>query len=267
MIDYENLSTPEVQKLVKAGDNAAMFEMAWRLELLPDRDKDNPVERCAWQDYWFEKAADAGNVDARFRYARSLIDRIMDKEDRQKAMKYFQSLVDDLSAGKLNKDQQDDGYLAKLWLGVMLCEGFHTQRDAVKGAELIQDAHTYFNGFDSRFGFSILFKIGELYTTGFAQEGEDPSIPDLKKAVDYLERAIERFNPQKDKPEMLDFAKRFLGIAKERINTIDGNNTTFVGAKERREKMLKISDVAQQRLDAEKAAIVRLQKRLAQESW
>jgi hypothetical protein len=61
MSDYENMNTPEVQRLAKQGDNDAMYEMAWRLELLPT-EEDNPIGRCAWQDYWFEKAADAGTL-------------------------------------------------------------------------------------------------------------------------------------------------------------------------------------------------------------
>jgi len=59
MANYENTDIAEVQRLAKQGDNDALYEMAWRMP--PEIQKD-PVESCAWQDYWFEKAANAGNI-------------------------------------------------------------------------------------------------------------------------------------------------------------------------------------------------------------
>jgi len=263
------MSTEEVQRLAKQGDMEALYEMVWRLELLSPEHVNNPVENCAWQDYWFEKAANAGHIEAKFRYAQSLISRIMNKDDRQKAMGYFQSLVDDFDAGKLSEEQKENGAFAKLWLGIMLCEGYHTRRDAVKGAEYIQDADTFFNGFKD-FGFVILLKIGELYATGLAQPGEEPSIADLEKAIKYLDLAIKRFNPEKNKPERLDIAKQLFEVQKKRIVTkmqIGDENTVFAGADERRRKMMEISDMARQRMEEDKAALARLRQRLAREGW
>ena len=273
MADYENMSTSEVQRLARQGDRDALYEMAWRLELLPVSDRNNPVENCAWQDYWFEKAADAGNIDAKSRYARSLIDRVMNAEDRQKAMGYFQSLAGDFDAGKLRGDQWQDGALAKFWLGIMLCQGYHTRRDAIKGVELIQAADALTNGFEG-FGFVLMYKIGELYATGLTQPGEEPSIADLEQAVKYLDIAIKRFNPEKNNPAMLDLAKQLSGTQKKRIkskrellSSLGREDTHFAGKDERRRKMMEISAAARQRMEADKAALARLRQRLARERW
>ena len=264
-----------VKKLAKDRNKNAYYEMAWRLELLPAKDRNDPVESCAWQDYWFEKAADAGHVDARSRYARSLLDRIMNEEDRKKAMRYFESLVADFDAGKLNKEQALDGKISKMWLGVMLCEGYHTMRDAKRGAELIQAAHSLTDGF-KEFGFKSLSKIGEIYASGLAQEGEEPSIADLEKAVIYFELAVKRFKPENDpnnrgylqlNKDLLATCKKRIESKKELKSSIGREDTVFVGAAERRRKMMEISEPARQRMNADKAALARLRERLKREGW
>ena len=264
MIDYEKISASEVQRLVKQGDKEAMFEMVWRPELMPSGFGNNPVENCAWQDYWFEKAADAGHIDAKSRYARSLINRIMNAEDRQKAMRLFESLVADFDAGRLGKEEEIDGILSKMWLGIMLCEGYHTQRDAIRGAELIQAADALTNGFNE-FGFGPLSKIGDVYATGLAQPGEEPSLADLEKAAKYIEKAIRRFKPDKDDPNnrgYLQLRENMLIEVKTEIDNFDGSVTVFAGANERRKKMMEISDAARQRMEADKAALARLRERM-----
>jgi hypothetical protein len=276
MEDYEGMSTSEVQRLAKEGDKNALFEMVWRLELLPAEDRNNPIEQCAWQDYWFEKAADAGHIIAKSRYANSLINRIMNAEDRQKAMSLFESLAADFDAGKLSNNEQEYGIVAKLWLGVMLCEGYHTWRDAKTGAELIQAAHTLTHGFEN-FGFTSLSKIGRLYSEGLAQPYEEPSIADLEKATKYLDAAIMRFNPERDDPNnhgYLQFTRNLLEITERRIETKMELKATrgyedlnFPGATERRKKMMELSDMMRQRLAADKAALKRLRERLAKEGW
>ncbi|MDR0294202.1 MAG: hypothetical protein LBH95_08640 [Oscillospiraceae bacterium] len=269
MADYEKMDTPEVQRLAKQGDKDALYEMAWRMA--PDVQRD-PVESCAWQDYWFEKAADAGNVVAKRRYARSLIDRVMNAEDRQKALGYFQSLSDDYDAGILSGEQREEGIIGKLWLGVMLCEGYHTRRDAVKGSELIQTADKFYNGFEG-FGFGVMSKIGELYASGLAQPGEEPSVADLEKAIKYLDIAVKRFNPERDDPNnrgFLQLTKEQLENQKKRIvnkMSMGDDNTTFSGAGERRRQMMEISEPARQRMEADKAALTRLRQRLTREGW
>ena len=50
MVDYEKMSALEVQGLARQGDKDALYEMAWRIELLPVGDRDIPVECCVWQD-------------------------------------------------------------------------------------------------------------------------------------------------------------------------------------------------------------------------
>lgn len=272
MADYENMNPSEVQRLARQGDKDALYEMAWRM---PADVQNDPVKSCAWQDIWFEKAADAGNNDAKSRYARSLIDRIPVADDRQKAMKYFESLLADYNAGKLVGDLEIDGILAQFWLGIMLCEGYHTPRDAVRGAKLLESAHSNTNGFE-KFGYRFLSKIGEVYATGLAQPGEDPSVSDLEKAIKYLEDAVRKFNPEKDDPNnrgYLQITKEMLELQKERIVNsalMRGDIVIDIGEArkdERRRKMTDISDAARQRVEADKAAIAYLRQQLAQEGW
>ena len=286
MADYEKMSASEVQRLAKQGDKDALLEMVWRIELMPAGDRENPVERCAWQDFWFEKAADAGNVDAKGRYARALIERVMNADARQKAMGYFQSLSDDFDAGRLSAEQREEGVLAKLWLGIILCQGYHTPHDAVKGTSLIKFADTYFKGFEG-FGFKTMYHIGELYASGLAQQGEEPTIADLEQAMVYLKIAIERFNPKKNNPDMFDIAQKLYENTKQWKKTkedlhkgladirsaVEGRpiahpeNTVFSGADERRRKMMELSPKEQQWVEDVKDALARLRQRLTSEGW
>ena len=273
-MSYENMRISDVQRLAKQGDKEALYEMVWRHEeLIPGAD---PIEQCAWQDYWYEKAANAGHIDAKFRYAQSLISRVMNAEDRQKAMIYFQNISDDYDAGKLiTEDDKECGIISKLRLGIMLCEGYYTKRDAVKGVELINAAENLTNGF-SGYGFVTMSKLGELYATGLAQPGEEPSIADLEKAIKYLGIAID---PSTKKPDNLDhrkleLVKQLFETQKKRVVTkreikvqTGKEDTFFAGADERRKKMMEISDAARQRMEADKAALKRLQERLAREGW
>jgi len=275
MASYEKISNEEVKRLAKQRDKDALYEMVWRFdELMPAKVRDIPVERCAWQDYWFEKAANAGHIDAKYSFAQSLINRVMNAEDRQKAMKYFLSLSDDFDADKLlNDDDRECGIIAKLRLGIMLCEGYHTQRDVRKGVNLINAADSLTNGF-AVFGFETLFKLGELYATGLAQQGEEPSIDDLNKAIKYLYSAIKSFNLEKNDARKLDIAKDLLEIQEKRMKekmvlkaTTGKEETNFYGADERRRKIMELSDEAKQRMKADKDALVRLSQRLACEGW
>ena len=276
MLDYKKMSTDEVQRIAKQGDKDALYELAWRVDLLPPEHRDDPVESAAMQDYWLEKAADAGHIEAKGTYAYSLINRIMNAEDRQKAMKYFQSLVEDFDAGRLSADQREEGAYAQLWLGVMLCQGYHTRRDAVKGVELIKAAETFFNGFEG-FGYRPMKILGDLYWSGLAQPGEEASVADLEKATVYLETAIKRFKPERDDPNNRGFLQRtkdLLELTKKRTEAKKGlrdfvgeETTNFSGADERRREDMKISDAARQRVEADKAAFARLKERFAREGW
>ena len=272
MADYENMKLSEVQKLAKQGNKDALYEMAWRM---PSDVQCDPVESCAWQDYWFEKAANAGNVDAKSRYARSLLERVMNAEDRQKAMQYFESLLVDYDAGKLVGDSELDGILAQFWLGIMYCEGYHTRRDVRKGVELLEAAHTKTNGFE-KFGFRFHRTIGELYASGLTQIGEDPSVTDLAKAIKYLDNAVNRFDHGKDDPHnrgFLQLTNDLLELQKKRVvNTmvLRGDKIVDLGdaeKKARRDKMMALSPAATQRMKADKAALTKLRQRLARERW
>jgi len=273
MKNWKDEPLEEVERLAKQNppDIDALYEMAWRLESPLYTGGNDPVERCAWQDYWFEKAADAGHIDAKRRYGRSLIDRIMDPSCRKKAIKYFKELSDDFDSGKLSsKDDRENGAIGKLWLGVMLCEGYHTCRDAVKGAELIEAAGTFFNGFEG-FGYGVMYKIGELYAQGLAKPGYNPSVSDLCKAIKYLKTAINRFKPEKDDPNnrgYLQLTKDYLDIQKERIK--DHNENVIIPKfiiDEERRKAMEVSPIAQQRANADIVALALLRQRLSREGY
>ena len=278
MPDYERMDGSEVKRLAKQGnDKDALFEMAWRIELMPSSfDNQDPVYRCAWQDIWFEKATNAGHFDAKSRYARSLIDRIGDAEYRQKAMGYFESIANDFDDGRLIGDAEIDGILAKFWLGVLLCEGFGTRRDAIEGSKCIETALRKSNGLE-KFGARFFMKLGEIYASGYAQVGEEPSIDDLELAIKFFEIAIEKFNPEQDNPRMLEFAKQQLAIQKERKankenmrrSTGQEPSTQLSQSEidERRRHMMTVSPEAQRRLDADKAAVMRLNQYLARGDW
>ena len=272
MVDYEHMEIFEVKQLVRQGNADAMYEMAFRhSECLPLVDRNNPVERCAWQDYWFEKAADAGHIEAKSRYARSLINRIFDAEYRKKAMKYFESLVNDFDSGKLSADQELDGIISKLWLGVMLCQGLGTRRDSVEGRKLIEDADRRTNSF-AKFGFSVLTKLAEVYGQGCTQSGGNPTISDLGQAIKYQEAAINRFNHEKDDPNnrgYLDLARAYLEAVKGRKDNKEKieHSTYDQGFVEWQEEMMKISSDAQKRLEADKTALERMRQRLTREGW
>jgi len=297
MENYENMDIERVKRLAKQGDKNALCEMIWRLNGISDDPaytSDDEAERCAWQDYWYEKAADAGHIDAKGSYARSLINRIMDKDCRQKAMKYFQELVNDFDAGKLVGDDWGWGSIAKVRLGIMLCEGYHTDRDAIKGAKLIKEAEDLTEGFKN-VGYKLLNELGNLYEGGLAQPGERPSIADFAQAIKYFAAAISRFNPEKDDPNnrgFLDLTKQIFENTKERLkanveilisqinislsinidsykNSLPNENPELSKEEkdERRKKMMEISDASRQRLEADEAAFKRLSERLAREGW
>ena len=275
MANYENTSTFEVQRLAKQGDKDALYEMAWRMELMPATiERDNPVERCAWQDFWFEKAADAGHVEAKSRYARSLVTREFNVENRKKTMRYFQSLSDDFDAGRLSNDDVTDGIIAKLWLGIILCEGIGklNATDTLKGVKLLKEAEKLTNGFKP-FGFDMMFKIGELYATGLTQPDGIPTITDLEQAIKYLQSAIERFDPEKGTLKKLDLAKQLLELTKNIANKKDTKslveefNRYYSSAAERQSKLYELSEEARKRMEADIIALVRLRQRLAQEGW
>ena len=278
MPNYENMDTLKVEKIAKQGYKDALYEMVWRIPLEYKKD---PVKSCAWQDYWFEKAADAGHIEAKTRYSGSLINRVMNEGDRQKAMKYLQSLVDDFVDGKLSKDEQEDGIMAKLRLGFMLCEGYHTQRDAKKGVELIEAAYENTNGF-VKYGSRLLYKLGELYATGLAQpnDEEEPSVTDLEQALMYLNSAIKCFNRETMDIKNLDLIKQLFDKMEERMNhknntglfditcfSVDEREQMKKYAKERRKKTMELSDEEQKRLEADKAALLQLREYLTDKGW
>ena len=286
MANYENMSLSEVQSLARQGDGAALYEMAWRPEAMPPEIPSNdPVYNCAWQDYWWEKAADAGHADARDRYARSLVnDRPFDSEWRQKAMGYFESTVRDFDAGRLKGDLEINGIIAKLQLGMMLCQGLGTRRDVAVGAMLLKEADSLTNGF-AKFGYPALSNLAETYGQGCVQENGEPSVDDLRQAIALQRKAIDRFNPQKNDPNnrgYLELAKEYLQNLEERKATkesLKDSESTFgfggspdstnirEGFMVWQAGMMQISPAVQERIRADKAALAHVRQCMARLGW
>ena len=205
-----------IEKLAKQGDKDAIYEMVWRLDqsdlMLPEH-RENQVERSAWQKYWYKKAADAGHSIAACRYAKNMYGYKLcfDPDYQQEAMKYFQLIVNDCDSGKLiTEEEKDWGVTAKLFLGIMLCEGYHTPRDAKKGVKLIEEAKELNKkGFED-YGFSTLRELGEIYGGGYTQPDEDPSSTDVEQAIKYLEAAIDESRTKKENPKNVEQAKKYL---------------------------------------------------------
>jgi len=289
----------ELAKLVnrgKEGYKEALVEMGFRFEEMQPLGVE--VEERIWQNYWFEKAAKAGHIEAHREHTNTIINNIyhvMDPEWRREAMDYFQSFVKDVDADKLSEEQKEDHYRAKLWLGILLCEGYPTRPDAVEGVKLIEGAETFFKKNDfEEFGYKTLKKVGETYAFGYARDGREPSIADLGKAIEYLEKALEpkRYKSERDDPNnrgYLQMTKDLLETLKKQktskevvINNIreissrvEGysvtvpENTTLSEAEKQEnwERMTKISPAVQPRVAEEKAALARLRVHLAREGW
>ncbi|MCL2081926.1 MAG: hypothetical protein FWH04_01640 [Oscillospiraceae bacterium] len=266
MANYENMNLSEVQGLAKQGNKDALYEMVWRKP--PDVQND-PVNSAAWQDIFLEKAADAGNIEAKNRYARSLLDRPMDAECRQKAKKYLEEILAAYDAGRI--EDEFEGILAQFELGIILCEGyFDMQRDVAKGVRLLEAAQAKSNNF-KEFGYRFHDKLGTLYATGLAQTGYNPSNADLDKAITYLDTATKRFKPEKNDPNNLGFlqlTKDMLNLQRQRRASHNPNITLSQSEiDEKRRKATEVSPEAQQQMNAIKAAISKLRQRLLREGW
>ena len=290
MANYENMSLNEVQRLARQGDGGALYEMAWRLEAIPPEiPKNDPAYNCAWQDYWWEKAADSGYARAKDRYARSLVnERLYDSEWRQKGMGYFESLVRDFDAGKLKGDLEIIGIVAKLQLGMMLCQGFGTRRDVAVGAKLLKEADSLTSGFD-KFGFETLSKLAVTYGQGYIQVNGDPSIDDLRQAISLQRKANAAFDPQQNDPnnegilgEAKEYLQLLLGWKETKESLRDsiaalgsalgfGGSSSSITSSERfktnQERMTKVSPAAQQRIKIEKDALTHVRQCMARLGW
>jgi len=280
MPSFEQQNTDVVVLHAKRGDRDALYEMAWRTELMKPNEN-TQAGQCAWQDYWWAKAADAGNIIAKGRLARSLVNRIFDVNDRSKAIGYFDSLVKDMDAGKFsgNADYLEEGVIAKLWLGAMLCQGFGMGewRDPVRGERLLREADDGTNGFQG-FGFRVLGMIAEVYGQGAAKKGGEPSTDDLRQAIAYQKKAVAVFNLEKDDPNnrgFLQIAKEYLAALEARLQSkeqlkdigFDPHKTINPDFDKWRNRMMEISPAGMERKAADKAALAQITMRLSSEGW
>jgi len=285
---YAEMSASEVQRFAKQGDKHALFEMAWRInEILPG--EYNLVEQSAWNNIWFEKAAEAGHIDAKSRIAQNYY--MMSYNGaavkyRQKAVKYYQELSDDLDNGKLlDKEEQGYGETAKLWLGILLCMGYGLPlRDEKKGMEHIKIAENLTKNFKDH-GFISLSALGKMYAQGYAQPDEDPSRDDLKKAIKYLSAALKPSKTQKVDKSEKEYMEKYLEIVKKNLETkvdiaipdkeyemLPSYNMSLaefnkVRAKKQKEEWTKLSDAMKQQLKTYETALTRLRKRLERKGW
>ena len=213
MANYENKPLSEVQYLARQGDNEALHEMRYRY---PDNEE---TPGKIWAAIWDEIAAKKGHIYSKRLYAgflKAMPPSANFAKNRQKAMSLFESIVEDYSAGKLVEEDLSVGMVAKIELGIMLCEGLGTKRDYKRGLELIKSGENEMKSFGGP-KFDHLISLGELYGKGYAQEDEEPSIKDLEISIEYLERAIAYFKTDRDDPRKLALAKQYLDHQKNSL--------------------------------------------------
>jgi tetratricopeptide (TPR) repeat protein len=276
MLDYRSMNSEELLRYVKQGDAWAMFYMQWQFELIKPAGENSPIEDIvAWKDFWLEKGASTGHIPCKGQYASDLIDegRPIFAENRQKAMDLFESIVRDYDAGRLQGNFIRAGVVAKIELGIMLCEGYGTKRDVVGGLKMMEEGASLARN-DGGPGFAHCYRIGEVYATGLAQLGEEPSIADLEKAIQYFKDAISRYNPQLDAPYLLDAAKQMLETQSKRIDakitlleSLGYENTVDTGAEARRNAWMALTGERLQLHEAIEAAKIRLKQRMLSEGW
>ena len=263
MANHEQISTSEVQRVEKQGDKNDWFKMAWRLdEVLPG--EYSLIERSAWSNYWFEKAANAGHVRAISQIAHMYYKMSYDGaavKYRQMAMKYYQELSDLLDDEKLDEDDRDLGMIAKMWLGILFCMGTGIPRDVKKGKKLIEEAERLTTNFEG-YGFIPLKELGEMYGQGYAQPDEVPTSGDLKKAIEYLEASIQPFQIEhliqevgqdigqrliEDVKKYLEIMKRhFRGKVEEEKNFADLFDSVMQQKKRKEEGLENIYDLSKE---------------------
>jgi hypothetical protein len=282
---YETMNISVLKEEVKRMNKHALFEMAWRLNEVPE--VVDPQEQGVWQTYWYERAAKAGHVDAKSRIARFYYDMSCDGaavENRKKAYRYYAELSNDFDCENLSKDDRGFGETAKIWLGILLCMGNGWPlRDVKNGIKFIEQAEKLTNNLDG-YGFIPLNAIGTMYAQGYAQPDEDPSRLDLEKAIKYLSASLEPTKTQKIDKNKIELAEKFLDIvrnnlaAKVEMSIFDkekymlSSNTSLAeynrqNAKERRKKMMELPSEWQQSLNGFEASLKRLREHLANIGW
>ena len=273
MADYERMSTTEVQQLAKQGDKDALYEMKWRTELVQPAVENSPQpDLVAWQDYWTERAANAGSYFARFKYADFLLNNPCSDDsvriaNRKKAFDLFENVVK--NRDKLQSDEKCFGMAAEIELGMLLCEGIckldGSDRNPEQGVKHINAGVMDMNN-SGGLNFGYLHRLGELYACGYTQKGEEASMTDLNTSIAYFEAAISKF-PSDGNPIILEGVQEMLDIQKRRRNTMSSENTIFPGARERREEMWTQSDEVKRGVLVMEEAMRRLRERLAREGW
>ena len=275
MVDYENMSLSEVQRLARQSDKEALHEMRYRY---PNNEE---VPRKVWEAVWDEKAAKRGHTYSKRLYAgflQAMPPSANFPKNRRAAMNLFESIVKDYNAGRLDEEDLSVGKVATIELGIMLCEGLGTKRDSKRGIKLIKDGEKDMQSFGGP-KFNHLLSIGELYGMGYAQEDEEPSINDIEISIEYLKRALADFKSDRDDPRKLDSAKEYLnhhikrlpekkkywedrqassGIAKQMY--IDESKKY---AEKRRKELSQPTEIGQQVEDFMR----RLKERLIREGW
>ena len=172
----------------------------------------------------------------------------------------------------------------KIQLGMMLCQGLGTRRDVAAGAKLLKEADSLTNGFD-KYGYPTLSKLAETYGQGCVQENGEPSVDDLRQAIALQRKAIAAFNPQKNDPNnrgYLELAKEYLQNLEEwkttkeslkdsmsalGLSSSSASTTVSDGFKAWQEGMMQVSPAAQQRIQADKAALSHVNQCMARLGW
>jgi TPR repeat protein len=218
MANYEQMSNSEVQRLAKQGDAEALFEMTYRFDGDP-----RSVDAYAWRLYWQEKAAKKGHLPACCDYAMNMMGQPAGsleetQANREIAFKYFKIVSDeyDRTGKSIGTDSEGIGPAAQVGLGTLYCEGISkldgSDRNPSKGEALIRKNVSP----GSLHSFERPLDVGEVYASGYTQDGEVPTDQDLETAVQYLETALRYFDASKNRPQRKEDAEDLLRAVKNR---------------------------------------------------
>lgn len=277
MADYESISNEAVQKLARQGDPDAMFDMMYRTDLAQSTSE---TEDIAWQDYWQERAANAGHVVARWKSARALIDNPCSSDERKrtnrkKAFDLFLGLVKDFEANKLNEEDRPVGPLAKLELGILYCEGIcntdSSDRNPKEGLRLIKEGEESLKR-TGELKIRHFELLGDLYAMGYTQPDELPTRSDVEKSIEYLECTLNHPDAVKMPRDRLKLIGNMLDAQKRRLDAPINREQELQRVRYRKKTWQQSEDVKKAVRDkgqesAIDDALRRLRERLTHKGW
>jgi len=158
------------------------------------RENEDEAHPVVWDLYWLSRAATKGHRGALYLYADLLMDMPFPVKDCDKALKLYEEFEQE--SRKVGKDYAVA--YAKIESGIILCEGLRLEnrRNPKRGVELIDEGLGMMKKINEKPNASQLYRLGEMYALGYAQENEVQSATDIEKAIEFLEEFKRgNFNP------------------------------------------------------------------------